>query len=99
MSSMKMHLRSQFTVILAVVWCHQINLLRCITQNHPHQSRMLSVHVYQTLMELCVEYLLHKPLVWGCIAKTSGKLYIVEYNEHLNNTYRNVNVLAGITYR
>jgi len=44
MSSMKMHLRSQFTVILAVVWCHQINLLWCITQNHPHQSRMLSVH-------------------------------------------------------
>ena len=28
-----------------------------------------SVHVYQTLMELCIEYLLQNPLVWGYIAR------------------------------
>ena len=99
MSTMKMHLRSPFTMILVVVQCHQIDLLQCTTQNQPHQSRMLSVRVYQTLMELCVECLLHNPLVWGYIARTSGKLYIGEYHEHLNNTSRNADVLAGITYQ
>ena len=74
----------------------QIDLLRCTTQNQPHQSRMLSVRVNQTLMELCVVCLLHNPLVWGYIARTSGKL---EYHEHLNNTSRNADVLAVITYQ
>ena len=46
--------------------------------------------------ELCVEYLLHLPWYGDTLP---GKLYIGEYHEHMNNTSRNVNVLAGITYK
>ena len=39
------------------------------SESSPSESRMLSVNVYQTLMELCIEYLLHNPLVWGYTAR------------------------------
>ena len=57
-------LGSLCTMIPEVVQCLLTVLLQCTIQSQPHPWRIQSAHLYQTLVELYNECLLHKPLVY-----------------------------------
>jgi len=67
---------------------------RLVAMYHSESAPSGKNAVSSSLMELCVECLLNNPLVWGYIARTSGKLKIGEYHETLEQYFQECG-LAG----